>query len=120
MTGRCERCPVRDGVCRAQAEPAYGVFCEMAANGEPSQVAAIRAASAGRLAPPAPGPESVESPRLPLADSLRAVRLGFRNCRHSAPAACSCQSLVFCGYLGRDAVIQDCLACPEVADAAVR
>lgn len=52
--GRCEHCPVRDGACKAEVDERYAAaFCKMAAGGDPSQVAAIVAAS-GRPAEPVP------------------------------------------------------------------
>lgn len=44
--GRCEHCPVKVGACRVETDPRYAAsFCRMAEGGEPSQVAAIVAAS---------------------------------------------------------------------------
>lgn len=79
-------------------------------NPDPVSRAAYRALAEG-----SPPPAAVEPPRPPLAESLRAARLGFRNCRHADPAACSCESLVHCRFLGRNAVLMDCIGCPEIA-----
>lgn len=70
---------------------------------------------AARLAGgPPPEPDAPPPPAVPLALSLRATRLGGRNCPEADAPACGCPAKFHCGRLGRDAWYHDCLACPRV------
>lgn len=67
--------------------------------------------SAGVLPPPPPRPPRPSSPPLvPLGESIRAARLGFRVCFYSDSRGCGCSG-TYCHALGRHATLRDCVAC---------
>jgi len=108
--GRCEHCPVTDGPCRAQVDPSYGVLCDLASGGEPSQVAAVRAASLPGPLAPAPPPPPRPSPIFG-AEVRRALWLGRLDCWYAGPPDCGCDGSHKCHHLGRDARLDDCASC---------
>lgn len=60
---------------------------------------------------PPPPPEPVRPHRrVPLADSIRAVRFGLRNCLYATREGCGCSGAM-CHHFGRVVTLTDCLAC---------
>lgn len=72
---------------------------------------------ADALAAGQPAPESPTRaidpppPAVPLADSLRARKLGGRNCPHGRAPRCGCSGMAWCKLLKRDVTLRDCLEC---------
>lgn len=71
--------------------------------------------SAGMAPPPLPAPRATPpaaaTPRtVPLGESIRAARLGFRVCFYSDSRGCGCSG-TYCHALGRHATLRDCVAC---------
>jgi len=110
---KCRHCPTRAGACVAE-RPGWSFACKLAANGTKADRAFIvnrSAIDAGTfVAPPSrPAPEPPR-PKIPLADSIRAARLGLHRCPYASPADCGC-SAPHCHHLGRLAGLADCAAC---------
>jgi len=59
--------------------------------------------------PPAPAPARPPA-RIPLAQSLRATRLGFRRCWYSSHEGCGCSG-THCYHQARIVGLQDCVTC---------
>lgn len=113
---RCAACPIADGPCRAEADPRYGFLCRLAAEGEASGLASVRAASSEGWAPP-PAPTAVPSEADPR-PSIRLARLGLaigRACLYRSEPDCSCQGLNRCWRIdpekGADVGPLECLTC---------
>jgi hypothetical protein len=107
---KCDHCPV-DGPCRAQW-PGWGFLCRTAAGGLPSDLVHIRTLSAtepGTIVESAPSLEPAPPP-VPLAEAIRATRLGFRHCLYSSHEGCGCSG-AHCYYRGRVVTLRDCLDC---------
>jgi hypothetical protein len=60
---------------------------------------------------PAPNPTPPPPKTVPLADALRARKLGLARCVYASKPACSCQGAARCHHLGRIVSIRDCLDC---------
>ncbi len=74
---------------------------------EVARTGAIPGSSPPTAAPP--------PPLVPLADSLRAIRIRD-GCPHAGPAACGCSGSHRCARLGEDVTLAACLACPLASE----
>lgn len=123
----CAACPVRNGRCVGR-DPGRAYVCAMAARSavEARWVVEASARAAG-VKSPAPAAEPAEppvppaeppappgEPAVPLADSLRAARLGGRNCPYGSALTCGCPSLTDCALFKRDVSFRDCVRCLTV------
>lgn len=101
------------GPCVGESSP---WACRMAIDGTDAERAWARLAS-GEAPPPEPdhvagAGEMVPTPdRVPLSDSLRARRLGGRNCPHGRAPTCGCSGSAWCRLMKRDVTLRDCLEC---------
>jgi hypothetical protein len=62
---------------------------------------------------PAPLPPTDPAPLIPLADSIRAARLGYRACLYSSYEGCGCSG-THCYHLGRVVGLADCVECLSI------
>jgi hypothetical protein len=104
MSPKCPDCPIRDGVtcyglesiCERVHETAVRVkFIDFHAR-------AIETAA-----------EAMEAAGVPLADSIRAARIGYRACLYSSHEGCGCSG-THCYHLGRVVGLPDCLECLSI------